>query len=203
MRTGCHLNLCHLCAPLLILRAGPVCVTSSSSGQTDAHTSESISSALLPVPVPVPIPIPNPSETRIPYNLLLRKACSTSPKSAKLAGGGFIAPQLSERGGEFRGYDLLPGGGGDGQSQSPDADQEIRSGRSALGDSIEGPIARNDRVGRTSMDKANRMGFLTQISQDGKVCLAPCVDEGISQGGNAKCLVCRGGVSGWLRVYTG
>jgi len=39
-----------------------------------------------------------------------------------------------------------------------------------------------------------------QQSHDGKIELAACEEKAPTRG---KCLVCRAGVSGWLRVYTG
>jgi hypothetical protein len=43
------------------------------------------------------------------------------------------------------------------------------------------------------------LGMTGQKGDDGRIELTGCEEEG--SGG--KCLVCRAGVSGWLRVYTG
>lgn len=44
-------------------------------------------------------------------------------------------------------------------------------------------------------------GQMKRIADDGRIALES-VDEATGEVGAATCLVCRAGVSGWLRVYT-
>jgi hypothetical protein len=46
----------------------------------------------------------------------------------------------------------------------------------------------------------DKPGLKGEKRMDGRIELAVCEEE---EGSGAKCLVCRAGVSGWLRVYTG
>jgi hypothetical protein len=46
----------------------------------------------------------------------------------------------------------------------------------------------------------DKPGLKGEKRKDGRIELALCEED---EGSGAKCLVCRAGVSGWLRVYTG
>lgn len=48
-----------------------------------------------------------------------------------------------------------------------------------------------------SQEESTTTGMTATLQQDGQVNL------GCSDAGGAKCLMCRGSVKGWLRVYTG
>jgi hypothetical protein len=132
-RTGCHLNLCYLCAPLLLLkecRAPPPPITTSHTPLTPPKT---------------------------PFNIALRKAMVNHPKSRRLSGGNIPLP-------------------------TGDQDKELKA---------------EDIV--ASCDPERKEGLRGKKRDDGRIELGVSKDEG-SEG---KCLVCRAGVSGWLRVYTG
>ncbi|KAK4685734.1 hypothetical protein P7C73_g4414, partial [Tremellales sp. Uapishka_1] len=113
----CHLNLCHLCAPLLIQKAQQ-CPRAADAGPSD----------------------------RIPYNVLLARATAKHPQSRRLAGGGYRPPVEGTSGAELRGPEVLKRG--------------------------------TNESGRVNIESA-------------------------AMEGEARCLVCRSGVGGWLRVYTG
>lgn len=125
---GCHLNLCYLCAPLLIARNAPACPAATAE---DAE----------------------PRTDRVPFNVALARAMRKSPEKRRLGMAGFIPPELGQAGAELAGRDVLAG--------------PIRS----------------------------------QTGHDGQVRLEP--REGERGMGKTQCLVCRSGVEGWLRVYTG
>ncbi|WWD20830.1 hypothetical protein CI109_105307 [Kwoniella shandongensis] len=83
----CHLNLCYLCAPLLILK----------------HQK---SKPPLPLPTQT-IDVESSSSSRIPYNLLLLRATANHPKSRRMAMGGYRPPEVGTRGCELNGDDVL------------------------------------------------------------------------------------------------
>jgi hypothetical protein len=133
--TGCHLNLCYLCAPLLILKQ---------------------QRPISPPPMATVI-TPSQSTDRIPFNVALKRASANHPKSRRLSSGGYAAPTIGERGSELKGEDME---------------------------------AACDATGA-------RCGLEGERQADGRLELSSG-----DEGDGAKCLICRAGVSGWLRVYT-
>lgn len=109
---GAHLNLCYLCAPLLMhKKAKAECfrdAAAPAAGQADT---------------------PNP---RAGYAAALSRAVGSSPKARRLSMGGYVAPREGVRGGEMRGRDLLAaadsgaGGGASGIAASTDVDGQVR-----------------------------------------------------------------------------
>lgn len=143
MDPGCHLNLCHMCAPLLILKSR----TLETQAQAPALAS--------------PRPPANPD--RVPFHIALMKATANHPKSRRLSIGHCEPVERGQPGGEVRGDDLVPSSPGlDGIVESP--------------------------------------GLGTTQAADGRMSLVCTGEEGQS---GARCLICRAGVTGWLRVYTG
>ncbi|KAK6906280.1 hypothetical protein I203_100265 [Kwoniella mangroviensis CBS 8507] len=158
----CHLNLCYICAPLLIHRftkfkypTPPI--TLSSNDRIPANISER--------------QIESETETetetdcsRIPYNQILYRATLNHPKSRKLGLGGYRPPVENHLGGEYTGQGIL-------RSQQ-------------------------DRGKEESMNQGGRIDMSDTWNGIGRQ-IGGGDDEG------PKCLVCRAGVQGWLRVYTG
>ncbi|RXK41034.1 hypothetical protein M231_01665 [Tremella mesenterica] len=140
----CHLNLCYLCAPLLILRGRP-CFPPSSSQPSPHVISE---------PIYVSESPHHPRPVREPWNITLLRATANHPKSRRLCLAGYIPPISGKEGGEYRAQDLL------------NPTESIEDLCSTLGD-------------------------------DGRITLSSTDNKG------ASCPLCRAGVSGWLRVYTG
>ena len=66
LTTGCHLNLCHICAPALIHRAKPPPV------QEEAAPASS----------------PEPDDARLPWHAVLARATRNNPKARRLSMGG-------------------------------------------------------------------------------------------------------------------
>jgi hypothetical protein len=130
--TGCHLNLCYLCAPLLLLKQ-----------------------CRAPPPIAGPVTPLTPPKT--PFNIALRKAMVNHPKSRRLSGGNITLPTGNQ-------------------------DKELKA---------------EDIV--ASCDPERKEGLRGKKGDDGRIELGVCEEEG----SQSKCLVCRAGVSGWLRVYTG
>ncbi|WWC98300.1 hypothetical protein V866_005191 [Kwoniella sp. B9012] len=155
----CHLNLCYICAPLLIHRSTKIKystppITLPSNDLLPADISERQSES------------ETETETdcsRIPYNQILYRATLNHPKSRKLGLGGYRPPVENHPGGEYTAEGIL-------QSQQDQGKEEsvVQGGRIVMSDTWNG-------IGR-------------QIG-------------GVGEG--PKCLVCRAGVQGWLRVYTG
>lgn len=115
-----------------------------------------------------------PPSTREPWHVLAARASANHPKSRRLSGGGYTAPPRNSYGGEFTGDRLLPAKGDRGLQHDLVQDQDRVSGlRSAWHETRGGEV------------KLARQGPTTEIVEE------------------AKCLVCRSGVQGWLRVYTG
>ncbi|WVW80579.1 hypothetical protein I302_102565 [Kwoniella bestiolae CBS 10118] len=167
----CHLNLCYLCAPLLIHRSTNPTFPSSASTPISTQIPQPSSSPLEPIAESNPPPITSSNQTlsecpKIPYNQLLYKATLNHPNARKLGLGGYRPPAQDQVGGEYTSEGVL-----------------------GLG---------------TSKENAMMDG----IMEDGRISLKDSSDDhgAIFMGrdvGGAKCLVCRAGVKGWLRVYTG
>jgi hypothetical protein len=222
---GCHLNLCYICAPLLLHQTYRTPLSSPASTSPSQHLpsldhSDSPTSDMQPedalfLPRPRPTnPFPSLSAenhitesrdppsasdistSRVSWNTLLLRATASHPKSRKLALGGYLAPRVSVEGGEVSGTDLLPD-------------------TSETGDRTDGNCAGPD-LGQ------NKLGFhsayeppredATELRATSlrRVMLSPCDDVrrrlGSGDGrvvGGARCFVCRARVQGWLRVYTG
>ncbi|WOO81968.1 uncharacterized protein LOC62_04G005474 [Vanrija pseudolonga] len=105
-----HLNLCYLCAPLLMHKKAKA---------------ECFRDAALPAGQAEP---PNP---RAGYAAALSRAVGSSPKARRLSMGGYVAPREGMRGGEMRGRDLLsavdgPAAAGSGIAAATDADGRVR-----------------------------------------------------------------------------
>ncbi|WRT70842.1 uncharacterized protein IL334_007841 [Kwoniella shivajii] len=151
----CHLNLCYLCAPLLIHRS-----TSLSTPSTQSSSS--------PIPITERTSISDEC-TNTPFNVRLMRATANHPKSRILAMGGYRPPEEGKVNGEVRGTDL---------TSFPDGpDPNLQENMGMIID-LDCSDNREDH-GRI------RLGGM-QSKESG-----------------AKCLVCREGVKGWLRVYTG
>ncbi|WWC65325.1 uncharacterized protein I303_107943 [Kwoniella dejecticola CBS 10117] len=152
----CHLNLCYICAPLLIHRyskAKPKPTTTTS------------------------LPISSQTCERTPYHLALLKATKNHPKSRALALGGYRPPEENRSGGEYTGRGLL-------SASSQGKGTEIGVG----------------------MGTGTGMGLVDEADEDGRIRIRPSSatnQEEIVGDDLAKCLVCREGIKGWLRVYTG
>lgn len=144
------MNLCYLCAPLLMQKAAIPQQQASVATSVDPRR-----------------------DGRVPYNIALLRALESRRRSDTAAGsspetrrrlsiGGILPLKEGMRGGELRGRDLVP-----------DDD-------SVFGTSPEDTVGLCRSVGPT--------GQITLLSSGPPA---------------AQCLVCRAGVSGWLRVYTG
>jgi hypothetical protein len=190
IRPGAHLALCHLCAPLLLLRsashsssdhgAAPTLILEPTAG--DPMTPE-ISTAALRISTPFdparypPVDTVSISPPRIPYSTLLARATANHPKSRRLSGGGYLPPPRGDMGSELRGVDLCP------------VIEDTREpGRN---DTTANPERPSERRPRPS-------GLQVKMGDEGRVVLAS--GEGGAERG--RCLLCRAGVVGWLRVYT-
>ncbi|OCF45514.1 hypothetical protein I317_00415 [Kwoniella heveanensis CBS 569] len=175
---------------------------------------------------PVP-PHAAPEYTRTPYNVLLFRAIANHPKSRAMAMGGYDAPQKGCLGGEMDGWDLVPD---DGDDEEGDTDGDVEGGRNTnSGNHSEEMIKEGKHTGRhegvekarraSVSEKERRTGInveyvpVTQRQGQGgrgRIALSSLAseEEGLQQSamggrGGAVCLVCRQGVKGWLRVYTG
>ncbi|OCF35894.1 hypothetical protein I316_02388 [Kwoniella heveanensis BCC8398] len=222
----CHLNLCYLCAPLLIEKHRPPapCITSTNPLSPPNPASSSSTASRRDTPVP---PHAAPEYTRTPYNVLLFRAIANHPKSRAMAMGGYDAPQKGCLGGEMDGWDLVPD---DGDDEEGDTDGDVEGGRNTnSGNHSEEMIKEGKHTGRhegvekarraSVSEKERRTGInveyvpVTQRQGQGgrgRIALSSLAseEEGLQQSamggrGGAVCLVCRQGVKGWLRVYTG
>ncbi|ORY28036.1 hypothetical protein BCR39DRAFT_536369 [Naematelia encephala] len=118
-----------------------------------------------------------PPSTRLPWSTILARATANHPKSRRLSNGGYLPPELGLQGSELRGQDILPRPRCSNSLSSSHQEEECQS-ESKLG--FESMISPEDGNGQV---------ILIQNQQNG------C--------GGPRCLVCRAGVQGWLRVYTG
>ncbi|KAK1923173.1 hypothetical protein DB88DRAFT_494058 [Papiliotrema laurentii] len=152
----CHLNLCYLCAPLLIMRhRSPSSPPSlSSSPEEPFHIPSNAIGIDLETSGVTPHERPH-------WSHVLARATASHPKSRRLSMGGYVPPATGLSGGEMTARDLVqPSGQGFGQT-----------------------------------------GMSRSLGEDGRWNLGQVADSrGVCQ---AKCLICRAGVQGWLRVYTG
>ncbi|WVQ95333.1 hypothetical protein IAU59_002429 [Kwoniella sp. CBS 9459] len=193
----CHLNLCHLCAPLLIEkhRPPPPADTSPLSIPSTISASSASTSAAIP-------PHPVPEYTRTPYNVLLFRAIANHPKSRALAMGGYIAPKKGYLGGEMDGCDLvemtLTDGVEEEEEEEEEKDQDCK---------MDQGMTAAERVREKERRTGLRVERKREHEHEGRVVLSALSgsggDDSSSRGGGAVCLICRQGVKGWLRVYTG
>lgn len=147
----CHLNLCYLCAPLLLQQRNKMV--------------EPIAASL---PIIESTDLSPPAESRpsrIPFNQALLRATANHPKSRRLSFGAYLPPPLGTSGAEHTADDLLA----------------LR-----LDDSDDRPAAR-----------ANSTHLTSRLASDGRLTLSQNGPETV------RCPLCRTGVRGWLRVYTG
>ncbi|KAK8850656.1 hypothetical protein IAR55_004576 [Kwoniella newhampshirensis] len=125
----CHLNLCYLCAPLLILKQRK-------------STPESSAVPLISDAILDPI-----SPMRIPYNQLILRATANHPKSRQMALGGYRPPEEGICGGEIRGQDLVSPGPN--RDKQPFGQRERRLGFCTF-DEDDGRIGLGGDWGRSS-----------------------------------------------------
>ncbi|WWC72713.1 uncharacterized protein I206_106677 [Kwoniella pini CBS 10737] len=150
----CHLNLCYICAPLLIHRSK----TTKSKSNSNSNSS--------------------PSTTTTQwcqgksYNTILMNATKNHSKSRKLALGGYRIPEENKINGEFTGKNLINYYNQTNNDVFKFEIDEKEKGRIKLNSS-------------SNFDNNNNN------------------DEDNDDDDNAKCLICREGIKGWLRVYTG
>jgi hypothetical protein len=147
---GCHLNLCHLCAPLMIMRHRDTSLTDTITPATSSR-----------------IPA-QPGSEPSRWNQVLARATASHPKSRRLSMGGYVAPEQGQCGAEVAPCDLL--------SSSIESTSSM-----------------------TSIPETSRVSG--SVGGQGRVVLDE--GQGHAGGGRAKCLMCRAGVQGWLRVYPG
>jgi len=228
------MNLCYLCAPLLIHRYGSRGPAARLSPELQASWPEiapgpmptGLSAALLTPPHSPPAagatrtghPSDDasgapPSDATLARTSTETLMCATAhhPRARKWAFGGYIAPPESKTGGEYRGHDLLhwPSGRPSPSASDSHGPQYRISGASArLGQIVQedtGVTPMTPSEGGVDDDEPHQMdldrdrGFRTSSMPDGRVGLHELGDER----GGTRCLVCRAGVKGWLRVYTG
>lgn len=147
LMSGCHLNLCHLCAPSLLLRHRKVVETRDSP------------------PPPTGGGVDSSEEDKaLHWNRVLARATANHPKARRLSMGGFQQPTPGQLGSELCATSLLCSN-------------------------------TSDTGGNTKPST----GTSSSMDSDGRV--RP-VNNGDSSGG-PRCLMCRTGVSGWLRVFPG
>ncbi|WVR08738.1 hypothetical protein IAU60_005796 [Kwoniella sp. DSM 27419] len=187
----CHLNLCHLCAPLLIQRHRPPsphahpAATATASTPTSSNMSYSQSSSTSGRPPssswtqgdlsqpasPAPAP-PNPETVHAPAPAQPQTQQQRIPYNLLLqrATANHAKSRALARGGYLAPTLGTCGGEMRGQDLVPDRGEGARDGT----------------------------GLHRVIGEDGRVSLTlACSDA------RAKCLVCRQGIMGWLKVYTG
>ncbi|WVF67767.1 hypothetical protein IAT40_002527 [Kwoniella sp. CBS 6097] len=208
----CHLNLCHLCAPLLIEKHRPPPPSSLNPLQVPALPSSSSASASASAPTRTTVPPHHvPEYTRTPYNVLLFRAIANHPKSRALAMGGYIAPKKGYMGGEMDGCDLVSDSSRVGQEDHERGMDMMSSCQGAEKQKEKDDVER-ETIAEQVKEKERRMGIRVEHVDQGRVTLSSSrtAEEGRAQPsasasarGGAVCLICRQGVKGWLRVYTG
>jgi hypothetical protein len=191
---------------------------SQSQSQTPAQTHND---------APDPVSVIHADSPRTPWNTLLLRATAGNAKSRRLALGGYVAPAKSFRGGEMDGGGVLPRTSSTSRNQDGPRDHRRDQGillhlagnvddvedeygedsrreqEERLGFSSSWARARVQAVGNESSE-AEQTAQTDQTDQsDGsrRVVLSPRPAAGNKH--VARCLVCRAGVEGWLRVYTG
>lgn len=131
---------------------------------------------------------------RLPWHVILARATRNNPKARRLSMGGQC--QVEGEGGEMKGADILPGTGGVMRGVCGDIEED------GAGDVDHGDAA-DKRIGRD--DGLLGAKFSQSAEQRGRVVLdlEPSRVSDVGGAVGARCLVCRAGVKGWLRVYTG